>query len=84
MNITSYFVTHRQDLLDEFFRKAKYTLETIHEIVRPFVPIPQAKNANEIFFKETNNMLRIGLDVRGKTPTHLHISELAHMTHEVQ
>ncbi len=36
---------------------------------------PSTKNANELFFAETNNTLRIGLDVRGRTPTNLHISE---------
>lgn len=63
-NKSNYFVTHRQDLLDEFFKKAKFTLETIDESVRAMIYKPSTKNANELFFAETNNTLRIGLDVR--------------------
>ena len=83
-NHSNYFVTHRQDLLDEFFKKAKFTLDTIDLSVRHMIEKPSTKNANELYFEETNNTLRIGLDVRGRTPTNLHISEFWPMGAEKQ
>lgn len=84
MNITSYFITHRQDLLDEFFKKVKFTIDNIADCIKPFVGTPTNSNANELYFSDRNNTIRIGLDVRGKTPTNLHISEFAWMDESKQ
>lgn len=84
INHSNYFVTHRQDLLDEFFKKAKFTLDNIDESVRMMIEKPDISNSNELYFKESNNSLRIGLDVRGRTPTNVHISEFGRMTPEKQ
>lgn len=84
LNRSNYFVTHRQDLLDEFFKKAKFTLDNIDESVKGMLEKPDTSNANVLSFKESNNSLRIGLDIRGRTPTNVHISEFWPMNSEKQ
>lgn len=83
-NRSNYFVTHRQDLLDEFFKKAKFTLDNIDDSVKQMIEKPDTSNANVLSFKESNNSLRIGLDIRGRTPTNVHISEFWPMNPEKQ
>lgn len=83
-NKNCYFVTHRQDLLDEFFKKAKFTYDSIEPMVKLILPKPKTNNSNELYFPDNNNTIKISLDVRGKNPTDIHISELAWMTPEKQ
>ncbi len=83
-NRTNYFVAHREDLLSEFFRRAKFAFDNMEPTVKAIIPKPKLDNSNELFFAETNSTLRISLDVRGKTPTYMHVSELAWMEPEKQ
>lgn len=76
-NRTNYFVTHRQDLLDEFFKKAKLTFDTMEKRIKILASEPDTDNANEMYWKDTNNTLKISLDIRWKTPSKMHISEFA-------
>lgn len=90
MNIYNIFITHRQDLLDTFFQKAKFTYESIPKKYKALLPKPTSYNANELAFDKTpswkilNNRLKIALDVRWKTPTRLHVSEFWPMEKEKQ
>ena len=83
-NRNSYFVTHRQDLLDEFFKKAKFTYETMEPRIKAILSKPKTDNANELYFADSNNTIKVSLDVRGKNPTDIHVSEFAWMTPEKQ
>jgi len=83
-NTTNYFITHRQDLLDEFFKKAKFTFDSMNSKVKALIPKPKTDNANELYWDKSNNTLKISLDLRGKTPTKVHISEFAWMPVENQ
>ena len=83
-NTTNYFITHRQDLLDEFFKKAKFTYDSMYPKIRAMLPKPKTDNSNELYWTETNNTLKIALDIRWKTPSKIHISEFAWMTPENQ
>ena len=89
-NINNVFITHRQDLLDVFFQKARFTYENIPEEYKALLPRPSTDNANELAFGTTqswkllNNRLKIWLDVRWQTPTRLHISEFAFIDAEKQ
>jgi len=89
-NINNVFITHRQDLLDVFFQKAKFVYDNIPEVYKSILPKPTTDNSNELAFKYTqswkllNNRLKIWLDVRWQTPTRLHISEFAFMDPEKQ
>lgn len=83
-NQSNYFVAHREDLLAEFFRRAKFAFDNMDPNVKAIIPKPKLDNSNELFFKETNSSMRISLDVRGKTPTSMHVSEFAWMEPEKQ
>jgi len=89
-NINNVFITHRQDLLDVFFQKARFTYENIPDEYKALLPRPSTDNANELAFATTqsgkllNNRLKIWLDVRWQTPTRLHISEFAFIDAEKQ
>jgi len=83
-NRNNYFITHRQDLLDEFFKKARYTYDSMVSCIKAILPRPKTDNSNELYWKETNSTLKIALDVRWKTPTKIHVSEFAWMTSENQ
>ena len=89
-NINNVFITHRQDLLDVFFQKARFVYEHIPAEFKGLLPIPSTDNANELAFAKTqswkilNNRLKIWLDVRWQTPTRLHISEFAFIDSEKQ
>jgi hypothetical protein len=83
-NQSNYFVAHREDLLAEFFRRAKFAFDNMEPNVKAIIPKPKLDNSNELFFKETNSSMRISLDVRGKTPTSMHVSEFAWMEQEKQ
>lgn len=83
-NRNNYFITHRQDLLDVFFKKAKQIYDDISPEVKWILPELTISNANEMYWKRANNTLRISLDVRGKTPTKLHVSEFAFKSPEEQ
>ena len=89
-NINNVFITHRQDLLDVFFQKARFVYEHIPEEYKALLPRASTDNANELAFSHTqswktlNNRLKISLDVRWQTPTRLHISEFAFMEPEKQ
>lgn len=84
-NINNIFITHRQDLLDEFFRKARFIYDNIPENIKAILPEPSIDNANELYFAKTrtgkmlNNSLKISLDVRWRTPWRVHVSEFAFM-----
>ena len=84
MNQTNYFVAHREDLLNEFFRRAKFAFDNMLPAVKAIIPKPKLDNSNELFFAETNSSMRISLDVRGKTPTSMHVSEFAWMEPDKQ
>lgn len=85
INRNNVFITHRQDLLDEFFKKAKFIYDYIPTEVKAILPEPKIDNANELYFPRTrsgkplHNTLKISLNVRWKTPTNLHVSEFAFM-----
>jgi len=89
-NINNVFITHRQDLLDVFFQKARFIYDHIPPEYKALLPKPSTDNANEIAFTQTNsgrlinNRLKIWLDVRWQTPTRLHISEFAFIDQEKQ
>lgn len=83
-NRSNYFITHRRDLLEAFFKKAKFTFDYIEPCIKDLVDKPNTDNSNELFFKKNNNTLYIGLNVRWRTPTKIHISEFAWMRHDVQ
>lgn len=83
-NRNNYFITHRQDLLDEFFKKARFTYDSMVPCIKALLPKPKTDNANELYWKDTNSTLKIWLDVRWKTPTKIHVSEFAWMTPENQ
>jgi len=89
-NVNNVFITHRQDLLDVFFQKAKFIYEHIPHVYKVLLPKPSTDNSNELAFLKTqswkllNNRLKIWLDVRWQTPTRLHISEYAFMDDKKQ
>lgn len=89
-NINNIFITHRQDLLDVFFQKARFIYDHIPDEYKVLLPKPTTDNANELAFAKTkswkmlNNRLKIWLDVRWQTPTRLHISEFAFIEPEKQ
>ena len=89
-NVNNVFITHRQDLLDVFFQKAKFIYDNIPAEYRSLLPKPSTDNANELAFSHTqswkvlNNRVKIWLDVRWQTPTRLHISEFAFIEWEKQ
>lgn len=89
-NVNNIFITHRQELLDTFFKTARFIFDSIPAKYKVLLPKPSTDNANELAFDKTanwkilNNRLKIALDVRWKTPTRLHISEFAHMDHTKQ
>lgn len=89
-NINNVFITHRQDLLDVFFQKARFVYDNIPKEYKALLPIPTTDNANELAFHKTktwkilNNRLKISLDVRWQTPTRLHVSEFAFMETDKQ
>lgn len=89
-NVNNVFITHRKDLLDVFFQKARFSYEHIPEEYKALLPRATTDNANELAFTHTqswkplNNRLKIWLDVRWQTPTRLHVSEFAFMEPEKQ
>lgn len=82
-NRNNVFITHRQDLLEEFFKRLRFSYDHIPAEIRAMLPIAKVDNANELYFPKTpswknlHNSVKIALDVRWKTPTNLHISEFA-------
>jgi hypothetical protein len=75
---------HRLDLLDQFFNKVKVAYDNLSPEIKAMLPATKHYSGNRIQFEGTNNQLIITMDVRGKTPTNLHISEFAFMPEEHQ
>lgn len=83
-NRDNYIMCHRLDLLDQFFNKVKVAYDNLIPEIRSMLPQTKHYSGNRIQFEGTNNQLIITMDVRGKTPTNLHISEFAFMPEEHQ
>ena len=83
-NRDNYIMCHRLDLLDQFFNKVKVMYDNLDPEIKAMIPQPKHYSGNRIQFEGTNNQLIITMDVRGKTPTNLHISEFAFMPEEHQ
>ena len=83
-NRDNYIMCHRQDLLDQFFNKVKVMHDNLDPAIKELLPKTKHYSGNRIQFEQTNNQLIIAMDVRGKTPTNLHISEFAFFPEEHQ